>query len=369
MLDPSGNVIVRESFAAFGARRGSDWSAATAPDWAGIASTSRHGFTGHEHLDNLALVHMNGRVYDPGTGRFLSVDPLIGDLGDSQQVNPYAYVGNRPLSFTDPSGEWVQAVQACAANSVCRSIVVTVVTSVYNYIVGGSDPPPPPASVMLGQSAQSGGTMCGPGQSSPTCVGIVLNAASSPASPDAPYLPSAATAAEIVVSFIPVASTVMGVYDFYVVVTDPNSTAVDVVLASVYILPGGRVVKVTGKVIREGEAVIRAVGKAEQEAARIAKVAKSGLHRPYLRKGTREAVEARAPRDAAGRPIDPNTRQPIEGRPDIGHRRGNEFRREKARAEAEGLSQEEFNDRMNNPDLYQLENPSTNRSRVYEQKP
>jgi hypothetical protein len=97
--------------------------------------------------------------------------------------------------------------------------------------------------------------------------------------------------------------------------------------------------------------------------------AKSGLRRPYIRNSTRDAVEARAPRDAAGRPLDPNTGRPIDGRPDLGHKTGNEFRREKARAESEGLTQKEFNDRMNNPDLYQLESPSTNRSRIYEQKP
>lgn len=93
------------------------------------------------------------------------------------------------------------------------------------------------------------------------------------------------------------------------------------------------------------------------------------LHRPYIRKITRAEVEARAPRDAGGRPIDPNTGGPIDGKPDLGHKPGHEFRREKAAAEAEGLSQREFNDRMNNPDLYQLEDPSSNRSRRFEQKP
>lgn len=33
------------------------------------ASTPR-GFTDHEHLDEFALVHMNGRVYDPALGGF-----------------------------------------------------------------------------------------------------------------------------------------------------------------------------------------------------------------------------------------------------------------------------------------------------------
>lgn len=49
-------------------------------------------------------------------------------------------------------------------------------------------------------------------------------------------------------------------------------------------------------------------------------------------------------------------------------KRGHEFWREKKKAESEGLTQEEFNDRMNNPDLYQLEDPSSNRSHKHEEK-
>jgi hypothetical protein len=67
--------------------------------------------------------------------------------------------------------------------------------------------------------------------------------------------------------------------------------------------------------------------------------------------------------------LDPNTGRPIKGTPDVGHKRGHEFRKEKARGEAEGMTQKEFNDRMNNPDLYQLEDRSSNRSHRYEEKP
>jgi RHS repeat-associated protein len=99
-----------------------------------------------------------------------------------------------------------------------------------------------------------------------------------------------------------------------------------------------------------------------------AKPAVKELRRPYIRKSTREQVEAAAPRDAHGRPIDPNTGRPIEGKPDLGHKPGNEHWREKQQAEAEGLTQKEFNDRMNDPSKYQLEDPSSNRSRRYEKK-
>ena len=62
------------------------------------------GFTRHEHLDRTGLIHMNGRMYDPRLGRFLSPDPIIGDPTSSQSWNLYSYVGNNPLSYVDPTG-------------------------------------------------------------------------------------------------------------------------------------------------------------------------------------------------------------------------------------------------------------------------
>ncbi len=55
-------------------------------------------------LDNVGLVHMNGRVYDPAIGRFLSADPNIDGVVDTQGWNRYSYVKSNPLSYTDPTG-------------------------------------------------------------------------------------------------------------------------------------------------------------------------------------------------------------------------------------------------------------------------
>ncbi|MBL4940994.1 MAG: DUF882 domain-containing protein [Colwellia sp.] len=69
-----------------------------------IDMATRKGFTDHEHLDEVELIHMNGRVYDYNVGRFMSVDPFIQEPGNSQSINPYSYIMNNPLSGTDPTG-------------------------------------------------------------------------------------------------------------------------------------------------------------------------------------------------------------------------------------------------------------------------
>jgi RHS repeat-associated protein len=55
-------------------------------------------------LDDLGLVHMNGRIYDPLLGRFLSADLQVQFPGSLQSYNRYSYVQNNPLTFTDPTG-------------------------------------------------------------------------------------------------------------------------------------------------------------------------------------------------------------------------------------------------------------------------
>jgi RHS repeat-associated protein len=105
ITNATGAIIANESFDAFGQRRGSNWSGVPTPtELANISNTTRHGFTGHEHLDNLNLIHMNGRVFSPGLGRFMSADPFVQNAADSQTLNRYSYVSNNPLTFTDPSG-------------------------------------------------------------------------------------------------------------------------------------------------------------------------------------------------------------------------------------------------------------------------
>ena len=69
-----------------------------------LARQIAYGFTGHEQLDLFKLVNMNGRMYDPVIGRFMSPDPVLQFPNFTQGLNPYSYVLNNPLRYTDPSG-------------------------------------------------------------------------------------------------------------------------------------------------------------------------------------------------------------------------------------------------------------------------
>jgi RHS repeat-associated protein len=103
----------RMAYEPFGKRRNvnqtTDLLAILAP------TTTRRGFTGHEMIDEVGLVNMNGRVFDPAISRFLSADPHIEAPGNLQSYNRYSYVMNSPLNATDPTGYWSLAKYVKAA--------------------------------------------------------------------------------------------------------------------------------------------------------------------------------------------------------------------------------------------------------------
>ena len=117
VTDGSGAIVDRASFDAWGKRRQFDWTVYTASmpfSWQGQKIT--RGYTFHEQLDPVGLVHMNGRVYDPELGRFMSPDIAIQDISNLQSLNAYTYVNNNPLSFTDPSGYFLSGLFKAIGN-------------------------------------------------------------------------------------------------------------------------------------------------------------------------------------------------------------------------------------------------------------
>ena len=118
LTNTAGVYVERYSYDAWGRRRNpTDWSFNNVP----ASTITDRGFTGHEHLDIFRLINMNGRLYDPVTGRFLNADPVIDNTGGAQGLNSYTYCLNNPLKYIDPSGyteatpdPWTAYIRFCA---------------------------------------------------------------------------------------------------------------------------------------------------------------------------------------------------------------------------------------------------------------
>ncbi|TPG36297.1 FG-GAP-like repeat-containing protein [Flavobacterium pectinovorum] len=115
------------------------------------------GYTGHEHLQSVGLINMNGRIYDPKLHRFLQPDNFVQDASNTQNYNRYAYVLNNPLKYTDFNGEswwsdnWKQVVTVA---------VVVVVAVVVTYATAGMASPLA-ASMITGAAAGFAGGVTG----------------------------------------------------------------------------------------------------------------------------------------------------------------------------------------------------------------
>jgi RHS repeat-associated protein len=96
---PSGSVIGYDPWGAIRSPSGHTADPATYASPAG-----NRGFTDQEAIPSLGLVNMNGRIYDPMVGRFLSPDPNVQFASDLQSYNRYSYAADNPLRYTDPTG-------------------------------------------------------------------------------------------------------------------------------------------------------------------------------------------------------------------------------------------------------------------------
>lgn len=106
VTDSEGTVLQELSYDAWGNLRNPDTHELYTEDNEPDLIIGR-GFTGHEHLQKYRLINMNGRLYDPAIGRFLSPDPYVQMPDFTQNLNRYSYCLNNPLVYTDPSGKFI----------------------------------------------------------------------------------------------------------------------------------------------------------------------------------------------------------------------------------------------------------------------
>ncbi len=103
IVNTSNSIVAEYSYDVWGRMRDKTTWVAYSPGSEPSLFSGR-GFTGHEHLPWFKMINMNGRLYDPLTGQFLSPDPYVQNPSLTQSLNRYLYCLNNPLKYTDPSG-------------------------------------------------------------------------------------------------------------------------------------------------------------------------------------------------------------------------------------------------------------------------
>jgi len=97
--DHTGTVTARYAYDPFGKRRYTNGSYDAAGnlvvDWSpNLNAGTDKGYTGQEHLDDVGVVHMNGRLFDPLLGLFMQANPSVHNATNLQAYNRYSYCEN-----------------------------------------------------------------------------------------------------------------------------------------------------------------------------------------------------------------------------------------------------------------------------------
>lgn len=64
-------------------------------------------YAGEYYDDELDMIYLRARYYDPSIGRFTSYDIEEGEISNPLDMNRYVYCRNNPIKYLDPSGESV----------------------------------------------------------------------------------------------------------------------------------------------------------------------------------------------------------------------------------------------------------------------
>ena len=303
--DPDAQIVLARSYSPYGEVISSVGNFQTDYSFAG------------EQTDNSGLINLRARYYNPLTGQFISKDPFAGYNILPASQNGYSYANNNPVLLTDPSGHFAWLPILVAGGALVGAGVSYFSQVNENYRLNDCN---------LGAALTTNINFASIGESALAGSAIGLS-----------------------IGVLGPAALGMGMLG-------DGLTGVGLLTGSTSVFATGISV---GELSTSVGAAIYGIDKAEDEIT---------YHRPYIRNAVRQEVENQAPRTADGRFIDPNTFEPIDGPYDLGHVLGHEYWREAAQGQAEGLTQQEFNNRMNNPDYYQIENSFSNQSHRFEMK-
>lgn len=118
--------------------------------------------------------------------------------------------------------------------------------------------------------------------------------------------------------------------------------------------------------VKLGARLLNKLDDASDIAKGAGKATDATKNRVNLRKGTVAQIKSNAPKTADGKFIDKNNGKVIEWPYDIGHKKGQEWRRRKEMHKKKCITRKEVIEAENNPNLFQIEDRSSNRSHKYE---
>ena len=119
-------------------------------------------YRGEQYDSTLGLYYLRARYYNPATGRFMSRDPLNGNIRIPATLHKYLYADTDPVNVEDPSGQGlfdrivagILAVGLFTASPEEQAVLPHVeieteaifqqAEQVLEEVIGGSAPPPPP---------------------------------------------------------------------------------------------------------------------------------------------------------------------------------------------------------------------------------
>ena len=107
-----------------------------------LASENPYRYAGYRYDENTHLYYLLARYYNPETGVFLSLDPVMGDIQNPITLNGYNYANNNPVMFFDPDGELaipkkVKKVLRSFINYIFNDFINNTVTNILLIAVPG----------------------------------------------------------------------------------------------------------------------------------------------------------------------------------------------------------------------------------------
>ena len=101
IIDSNGNKVVEYTYNEWGEILGITGTLADS-----IGQKNPFRYRGYYYDAETGFYYVSSRYYDPEIGRFLNADAAIGQIGNVQSHNMYAYAFNNPVMYSDPDGNW-----------------------------------------------------------------------------------------------------------------------------------------------------------------------------------------------------------------------------------------------------------------------